>query len=90
MTSVLVNEKVKADKLYPNPASTTIRLELTEDAVNMNEIQVIDGFGKTNRAQVRKIDDGVYNLNISGLAKGMYFIKTRTVSGIKTFKFIKM
>jgi hypothetical protein len=90
MTSVVVNEKVSVDKLYPNPASNTIRLQLTEDAISINEIQVFNGFGKTNNAQVRKINDGVYELNISSLSKGIYFIKTRTNSGIKTFKFIKM
>jgi hypothetical protein len=87
---VEVKEKVYMDKLYPNPASNTIRIQLTEAVVSMNEIQVLDGFGKINRAQVRQIGDGVYELNISGLAKGMYFIKTRTASGIKTFKFIKI
>jgi hypothetical protein len=85
-----VNEKVHADKLFPNPASNTIRLTLGEDVVNINEIQVLDGFGKLNKTNARKIDDGVYELNISGLSKGIYFLKTRTASGFKTFKFIKM
>jgi hypothetical protein len=58
--------------------------------VNINEIQVLDGFGKLNRTNARKIDDGVYELNISGLRKGLYFLRARTPAGIKTLKFIKM
>jgi hypothetical protein len=56
----------------------------------MNELQVLDGFGKLNRTNARKIDDGIYELNISGLSKGLYFLKARTAEGIKTLKFIKM
>ncbi len=81
---------ITKDKLYPNPASTTIRLELTEDVVSINEIQVLNSFGKLSSANARKIDKGVYELNVSSLSKGVYFVKTRTASGIKTFKFIKL
>ncbi len=81
---------ITKDKLYPNPASNTIRVQLTEDVVNMNEIQVWDSFGKLSKANARKIDQGVYELNVSSLSKGVYFVKTRSASGIKTFKFIKL
>jgi hypothetical protein len=83
-------EIITRDLVYPNPASNTIRIQLTEDVVNMNELQVLDGFGKLNRTNARKIDDGIYELNISGLSKGLYFLKARTAEGIKTLKFIKM
>jgi len=85
-----LKEKVTENKLFPNPATHTIRVHLAEDVVNINEIQVMDSFGKLNRTQTRKIDDGVYELNISGLRKGLYFLKARTTGGIKTLKFVKM
>jgi len=83
-------EIITKDLVYPNPASNTIRLQLTEDVVNINEIQVMSTMGKVNKTMTRKIDDGVYELNISGLPKGLYFLKARTPEGIKTFKFVKM
>jgi hypothetical protein len=83
-------EIITKDLVYPNPASNTIRLQLTEDVVNINEIQVLSAMGKVNKTSARKIDDGVYELNISGLTKGLYFIRSRTPGGIKTLKFVKM
>jgi hypothetical protein len=58
--------------------------------LNINEIQVLSAMGKVNKTSARKIDDGVYELNISGIPKGIYFMRARTQSGIKTFKFVKM
>jgi hypothetical protein len=83
-------EIITKDLVYPNPASNTIRLQLTEDVLNINEIQVLSAMGKVNKTSARKIDDGVYELNISGIPKGIYFMRARTQSGIKTFKFVKM
>ena len=85
-----LKEKITESKLFPNPATNTIRVMLNEDAVHINEIQVFDNLGKLNNANARKIDVGVYELNVTGLSKGMYFLRARTASGIKTFKFIKM
>jgi hypothetical protein len=82
--------KITQNQVYPNPATNTIRVMLTEDVVNLNEIQVVDVFGKLSRPKVRKIEDGVYELNVSTLSQGMYFVKARTASGIKTLKFVKM
>ncbi|MEP7373424.1 MAG: LamG-like jellyroll fold domain-containing protein [Chitinophagaceae bacterium] len=77
-------------KLYPNPASTMIRVQLETDVKSVNDFQVTDVVGKATRIGVKKINDGLYEIDISHLGKGVYFIKTNTTAGIKTYRFIKM
>jgi hypothetical protein len=87
-----INTKVEAKetKLYPNPASTIVRLQLDTDVKSANDFQVFDAVGKTNTIGVRKINDGMYEMDISRLGKGVYFIKARTTGGLKTFRFVKI
>ncbi|MEI9944339.1 MAG: T9SS type A sorting domain-containing protein [Chitinophagaceae bacterium] len=79
--------RVRKDILYPNPASSSIRLQLKDDLQTANGITVYDVVGKINVPSVKKINDGDYELNVSSLPKGIYIIEAKTVSGIKTFKF---
>ncbi|MEP7110456.1 MAG: S8 family serine peptidase [Ferruginibacter sp.] len=80
----------KQTRLYPNPTSTFVRLQLDGDVKSVNGFQVFDAVGKTNAISSRRINEGTYELNISHLAKGVYFITAKTAAGIKTFRFIKM
>lgn len=82
--------KPKETRLYPNPASTFIRLQLENDVRSVSDLQVFDVVGKTSPAKARRIDDGMYEIDISGLGKGIYFIKARTTAGIRTFRFVKI
>ncbi len=78
------------DKLYPNPATTMLRLQLRDDVVSAKDIVIFDGVGNRSPVYARKVAGGSYEMNVSGLSGGVYFIQARTVGGIKTFKFIKM
>jgi hypothetical protein len=80
----------KGTKLYPNPASTIVRLQLENDVQTINDIEVYDGIGKLNTISSRRIGDSFYEINVSRLPRGVYLIKAKTVRGVKTFKFIKM
>jgi hypothetical protein len=55
-----------------------------------NDIKVYDGVGKINAAHAKKINEGLYEISVSGLVNGIYVIEARTSAGIKTFKFMKM
>jgi hypothetical protein len=81
---------VAENTVYPNPAQRTIRVYLSEDVKHPGDIQVYDNVGKTTRTTTTKIDSRVYETNVSGLPKGVYFLKAQTESGIKTFKFVKL
>lgn len=78
------------DKLYPNPASSVIRLQLEDDVQNIKDIMIYDELGQLILSSSKKMNKGLYEINVSGLAKGMYVIRARTAAGIKTFKFTKM
>jgi hypothetical protein len=82
--------RIERDMLYPNPASSIVRLELKDDVKTIKDIKVYDGVGGLNATASRKINDGVYEINVSGLSPGMYIIEARTTAGIRTFKFLKM
>jgi hypothetical protein len=83
-------EKPGADKLYPNPASTRLRLELRDEVTSVKDILVYDGVGNRSTVSAKKVGGGVYEINVLGLSQGIYFITAKTAAGIKTFKFIKM
>jgi hypothetical protein len=84
------NEVSSGDKLYPNPAFSIVRLELDVDVKRTEDIQLYDLVGKLNKISVRRINERIYDVDVSALSKGVYFIKAKTSGGLKTFKFIKL
>jgi hypothetical protein len=81
---------IAEDRIYPNPAYSSIRLQLKEDVQVINDIKIYDRVGRLNNTSSKKIGEGSYDINVSGLSRGMYFIVVKTASEIKTFKFIKL
>ncbi len=84
------NSKPHEDKLYPNPAHSTIRLQLKDDVQTIKDIRMYDGVGKLIAISSRRINTGLYEINVSGLSPGIYILQAKTDAGIKTFKFIKL
>ena len=73
---VNVND-VKTDNaltLFPNPASQTVRLNLTENAL----VEVFDVHGKRMRSQQMSSQQNTIDLN--GLVQGCYVVKTTAAS----------
>ena len=81
---------VRSDMIYPNPASSILRLQLKDDVQSVKDIKVYNGIGKLNAIALHRVSGGVYEMNIAELPRGIYIIEARTAAGIKTFKFIKM
>lgn len=84
------SETIRQSKLYPNPAGNIVRLTLEHDVQTINDIEIFDGMGRLQSATSRKQGEGFYEINVSSLRPGLYMIKTRSASGVKTFKFMKM
>jgi hypothetical protein len=89
-TESLISEVFYGDKLYPNPGISSVRLELKEDVQRTGDIQLYDIIGKLNRISVRRVDKKIYDIDVSGLSKGVYFMKVKTSGGLKTFRFVKL
>ena len=83
-----VNAKDLQIHVYPNPGSGFIRIET--GMANMTHITVADISGRTVASKDITVAKGnTFELNISNLNAGMYFIKMETDKGIGTTKFIK-
>jgi hypothetical protein len=80
----------REDKLFPNPTTNSLRLILNQPVGSTKEIQVVDITGRVQSVRSRKSSEGNYDINVSGLADGVYFIRAKTPVGFKTFRFIKM
>ena len=80
----------RADRLFPNPTTNSLRLTLNQPVGSTKEIQVVDITGRVQSVRSRKLSEGNYDINVAGLANGVYFIRAKTPGGFKTFRFIKM
>ncbi|MDR3340148.1 MAG: T9SS type A sorting domain-containing protein [Candidatus Symbiothrix sp.] len=73
-----------AVKVYPNPTSEKLFVELPENATN---ITVLNITGQTvKRVKLSSVSTG--EINISDLAAGIYFLKIEKPSGVETTKFL--
>ncbi|MDR2836077.1 MAG: ExeM/NucH family extracellular endonuclease [Bacteroidales bacterium] len=81
----IVNSNLNIFKIFPNPASSTISLQLSE---NIKQLEIFNITGK--------IVDSIYyfnskEINISNLQKGVYFVKILTESNKYYLqKFVKL
>jgi transposase-like protein len=73
-------------KVYPNPASSLLKVSLLGDVKTMNTLQVIDARGIV--VMEKRIRGDIETLDISGLAKGSYTIRVNGENMISS-KFIK-
>ena len=71
-------------KVYPNPASSTLTVDLPKEAKE-GRVQIINMAGKVVLEE--RLHDKM--LNISLLPSGMYQLQVRTSDGLRTQKFIK-
>lgn len=85
---IIAKDPVKeAIELYPNPATSDLNIRL----INVSEIksiEVINTNGKTENVQPDKINQTIININMSGLSKGLYFVRIVTGNSVITEKLI--
>lgn len=72
-------------KMYPNPASTQLTIEILEDIYD--EVQIISAMGRV--VQTIKPDGSTINVDLSNLASGMYFAQFVSGKRAVTKKFVK-
>ena len=74
-------------KIYPNPTSESITIDLGETNYYETNIEIIDLLGK-NLYQT-KTDNVKTNINISHLSNGLYLLKINNELGNQVLRFIK-
>ena len=77
----------KSVKLYPNPTTTEITLELPKTMEG--EVRVFDIMGKLLVFDADAKFLNKYTMNVSSLAPGTYFVRINTTEGTATKKFLK-
>jgi hypothetical protein len=85
LTTVGIRPVAQAQvSIYPNPANNTI----TVNANQLETVEIMDINGKT----VKRVANADVNqsIDVSNLQQGIYFVKTKSQSGIKVSKLIKL
>jgi hypothetical protein len=74
-----------AVRMYPNPASTSITIEMEE--LQDASIEITTILGQPVLSTQLKTKTG--NLNVEQLTSGIYFVNVKSTKGQKTFKLVK-
>lgn len=82
-----LNELSDLVKIYPNPAQNSVSINLQNLKLLKNEILIEDISGRVLKYDISDLKS-TYNINISSLGAGMYFIKVETDRGLISKKLI--
>ena len=87
----IVNYLENSITLFPNPANDVVNVQCTMNNVQLEDVEVIDVYGKVVRTVVgaNNYSPMHIRINVSGLANGMYFVRVTTDEGVATKTFIK-
>lgn len=89
-TTIGINEYLQNSiTIYPNPTKEVVNVQCTMNNVQWEgaDIEVLDIYGKL--LQTFKSDAEITQINVSGLANGMYFVRVTTDQGVVTKRFVK-
>ncbi|MCR4825530.1 MAG: T9SS type A sorting domain-containing protein, partial [Bacteroidales bacterium] len=82
--------------VYPNPTKDVVNVQCTMNNVQCSGIEIVDVYGKTiTTIGTRFIASAQFpasaptQINVSGLAAGMYFVRVTTDRGVVTKPFVK-
>jgi hypothetical protein len=92
-TNPTVNGSTETAMVFPNPATSTMNLQVSNNSIGTMTISVIDITGKLlmNQKVNKNASKIVTPINVSGLASGAYFllINFNKSASNKSIKFIK-
>ena len=71
--------------VYPNPTKDVVNVQCTMDNAQCLGIEIVDVYGKI----ITTVDQTATQINVSGLAAGMYFVRVTTDRGVVTKPFVK-
>jgi hypothetical protein len=76
--------------LYPNPSKDKIAVISNFEKLYEKETMLFDVNGRTYAVKIsRRISDQSFELDLSSLKSGIYFLKIKTPTGYKTLRIIK-
>jgi Secretion system C-terminal sorting domain len=79
---------ISTPSLYPNPASSYVYISLKDASQIGALLEVYNQMGQIVMAT--RVTQESFQLNISGLAGGLYFVRLGNSGGQESLKFIKL
>ena len=87
------NQLAESIIVYPNPATEVVNVEcrMQNEEWAVTNMEVYDVYGKVIRTAetLRATSPQTAQINVSGLAAGMYFVRVTTDKGVLTKRFVK-
>ena len=74
--------------LFPNPASSFVTLQISENAPMPDSLEVYNSIGQLVK-QVNVSSNSDLNVDVTSFSKGVYFVKIATEKASKTIQFVK-
>lgn len=88
-TALGEQSKAPSFRVYPNPASDLLNIDLNSWTSNSLSLRIIDVTGRLLSEQSGLPGEAVYVLNISNLARGAYRVEVREDTKVRSLPFIK-
>jgi hypothetical protein len=84
-------ESINKSRIYPNPVQGKFTLTSAEPITSEKELTVGDVGGRLMKINgLRRVSANVIEIDVSGLQKGVYFLRVQSKDGYETFRFIKL
>ena len=87
------NQLAESVSVYPNPATEVVNVEcrMQNEEWAVTNMELYDVYGKVIRTAetLRATSPQTAQINVSGLAAGMYFVRVTTDQGVVTKRFVK-
>jgi len=74
-------------KIFPDPASDIVIVEMNKNVINPISIAILNTDGKVLKTEVVNVTDGKLSLDVSNLLNGIYFLKIKEGEGMYNLKF---
>lgn len=78
VTNAPANEPLR---IYPNPVSNVLTLEMQDGLHGMPEIEICNVLGQVMLHRVDELQSNAIRVNVQDLPEGMYWLKCRTANG---------
>jgi hypothetical protein len=76
--------------VYPNPAHSRANIYLKNEKVAINGSSLMDVYGRVYPIKITKlISENEFEINLSQLSSGVYFLRLKVTNGFKTIRIIK-
>ena len=89
IVSININNMVASVKLFPNPASSVLNVQLLSNASSNANIKIVDTYGKTVLQKTLIGNVATTSFNIEQLSAGIYFVMLEQDGQIQKVSFVK-